>query len=376
MKTKTIVILGSILAICGGYFYVTGGLSVPSNNGGNTGVRRVPIGTNKVLAANTSKTVAYEQEAMEKEEAERKFAEDTAKRVGEVAFAIKEVFASEIDRKKAALKDKDHREEKLVPRYGGKPLGQEKSTDNGYAVRYPGNEYTSILAEKIPPTEPQSVKPKIMSASIGGGDKSANQTKPLIRPALRDSSTEGVYARKSKRKVYTSKEPIETVAQTAPKGAHLVIEANIYGEQKVRAGAQVRFRLAKPANIGEVLYPRNTIVFGKAEFGQDRLFVTITRLPEPNGSYKMTNLVLHENDLMEGIYVPFDLTKEAGGQALANGGFSVLAQALGPVGQIAQGAGQVLRVATASNQSVNLRDGDAVKFLFVDEKKKQEGEVN
>jgi hypothetical protein len=198
----------------------------------------------------------------------------------------------------------------------------------------------------------------------------------VIKPTLRDSSAEAVYTLKSKRKVYTSNEPIETVTQTVAKGTHQVIEANIYGEQKVRAGAQVRFRLAKPATIGEVLYPRNTIVFGKAEFGQDRLFVTITRLPEPNGSYKRTNLVLHENDLMEGIYVPFDMTKEAGGQALANGGINVLAQALGPVGQIAQGAGQVLRVAATSNQSVNLRDGDAVKFLFIDEKKKQEEQVN
>jgi hypothetical protein len=376
MKTKTIVILASILAICAGYFYVTGGLSTSTNNGGNTGVRRVPVGTHKVLAANTSKTDAYEQEAIENEEAIRKFAEDTAKRVEKVASSIKQVFASELERKKAAMKDKDPKEEKLVPRYGGRALGQEVPTDNGYSVNNSNYENTSILAEKGKQTEVQRGKPKIMSASIGGVEKKANWTKPVIKPTLRDSSAEAVYTLKSKRKVYTSNEPIETVTQTVAKGTHQVIEANIYGEQKVRAGAQVRFRLAKPATIGEVLYPRNTIVFGKAEFGQDRLFVTITRLPEPNGSYKRTNLVLHENDLMEGIYVPFDMTKEAGGQALANGGINVLAQALGPVGQIAQGAGQVLRVAATSNQSVNLRDGDAVKFLFVDEKKKQEEQVN
>ena len=128
----------------------------------------------------------------------------------------------------------------------------------------------------------------------------------------------------------------------------------------------VRFRIIKEVTYKGLKYPRNTIFMGKCEFGQERLFVTVTNLPDETGLKTIkVNLALHDTDLNEGISAPIDLAKEASNEELTNVGLQTLTNSLGAAGQIASGTGQIIRKASGVRQKVFIHDGDPVQFIEI-----------
>jgi hypothetical protein len=107
------------------------------------------------------------------------------------------------------------------------------------------------------------------------------------------------------------KKGFKTMGASANSSDPNTIRAVIHGEQKnITTASQVKLRLLDPISIDGVLVPRNTIVYGKASFSDNRMSVTID-----NVRYG-TNLLpfvaeIYDMDGFKGLYVPDNITNDA-----------------------------------------------------------------
>ena len=81
-----------------------------------------------------------------------------------------------------------------------------------------------------------------------------------------------------------------------------LIAAVVHGDQRVSNYQTVTFRVIKQIEIGEILIPRNTMIYGKAHVVGSRLTIRSERLKTPVGVTSMPLQVL-DQDLMEGLLI-------------------------------------------------------------------------
>ena len=88
------------------------------------------------------------------------------------------------------------------------------------------------------------------------------------------------------------------------------IRAIVHGEQKnITTSSQVKLRLLDPVNIDGVQVPRNTIVYGKASFSDNRMTVTIDNIRYADNLLPF-KAEIYDMDGFRGLYVPDNITNE------------------------------------------------------------------
>lgn len=96
------------------------------------------------------------------------------------------------------------------------------------------------------------------------------------------------------------------------------IRAVIHGEQKnITKSSQIKLRLLDPTTIDGTEIPRNTIVYGQANFSENRLAITIDNIRYGNNLYPF-KAEIYDMDGFRGLYVPDNITNEAKKDASSN----------------------------------------------------------
>ncbi|MFN4083980.1 MAG: conjugative transposon protein TraM [Bacteroidia bacterium] len=108
----------------------------------------------------------------------------------------------------------------------------------------------------------------------------------------------------------------------------------------VKAGSTVRIRITENCNVSGVDIPKNTIISGIANFGNERVQIKVTSI-NYNGHILPVSLSAFEMDGIEGIYVPGGINQEIKEDAARSGAGSVnkgVTIAVPMVGSISTGA--------------------------------------
>lgn len=146
-------------------------------------------------------------------------------------------------------------------------------------------------------------------------------------------------------------------------------KASVYGNHEIKPGGIIKFRSTEEVIIYGQRFPRNTLFNGKASFAQERLNVTIDRIPLKEGGYKTVNLVLHDLDLNEGIYAPVSPGKEAAVDETLQGVEQIISSTGTVAGTVGTGLSRVFRSATNGQQKIAIQDSYPVVFIVVADKK-------
>lgn len=97
------------------------------------------------------------------------------------------------------------------------------------------------------------------------------------------------------------------------------IRACISDDQTVVTGSRVKLRLLEPLQVGSVLVPANTPLYGVARIEGQRMNLTITTI-ESGGNILPVELAAHDKDGQAGLFVPNTAERTALKEAAANVG--------------------------------------------------------
>lgn len=145
-----------------------------------------------------------------------------------------------------------------------------------------------------------------------------------------------------------------------------MVKAAVLGTQEVKSGGYIKFRLLEQAVFNGVTYPRNTIFTGTASFGSDRLFARVDRIATKSGYMKLS-LELHDQDLMQGIYVPYKAGNETASDEALTGVEEILNSTGTGVGAAGSGIARIFRSSVNGQQKVSVTDGFPVLFVIKSE---------
>lgn len=203
---------------------------------------------------------------------------------------------SELERQVKELNEKQERERK-----GQDPLElMEKSYE--MAARYfPGQ--TGGQVKSIQPAGASSGNP----AAIAAGRATENVVSSLAAPPLPDSI------------------PRNYGFATAVGGGQLAgantIRACVAEDQTVTTGSRIKFRLLEPLQVGGVLVPANTPLYGTVRIEGQRMAVTVNSI-ESGGNILPVELTAYDMDGQAGLFVPNTAERTAMKEAAANIGGS------------------------------------------------------
>lgn len=86
----------------------------------------------------------------------------------------------------------------------------------------------------------------------------------------------------------------------------------VQDDMRVKSGIQVRLRILEPFNVGSVVVPSNTLVFGRARFSKERILIEVGSIPI-QGQILELDLKAYDISGNEGIYVEGGLEEEVQG---------------------------------------------------------------
>lgn len=158
----------------------------------------------------------------------------------------------------------------------------------------------------------------------------------------------------------------ESSAQAGAPEESTMVKAAVLGNQEVKPGGFLKFRLLEQATFNGVNYPRNTIITGVASLGNDRLFAKIDRITTKSG-YMKISLELHDQDLMRGIYVPFKAGNETATDEALTGVEDILNSTGTVAGSAGSGIARIFRSSVNGQQKVSVTDGFPVLFVIQSE---------
>lgn len=142
-----------------------------------------------------------------------------------------------------------------------------------------------------------------------------------------------------------------------------MFKAAVFGSQEIKAGADVRFRTLEEVEVNGTRFPRNTIFYGKAGFGPERLFVTVSKLAH-QGSIVHTNFVIHDAEMNEGLYAPVNVGKQATSHTLNDGVSNIVDDIGGAAGVIGNSISTITRSITGNRvEKIKIPDGEQVVFV-------------
>ncbi|MEP2668797.1 MAG: conjugative transposon protein TraM [Cyclobacteriaceae bacterium] len=137
------------------------------------------------------------------------------------------------------------------------------------------------------------------------------------------------------------------------------IRGTIYGDYDLRSGDKVKIRLLEDLPVKGGFIPANTIVYGIASQGNQRMLVKVHRVEINRESY-VVNLSLYDTDGLEGLYVPINDVNEGinqTGQGIAEGVAGTLTNGMYGIDQAVSGISELSR---RQNYKVYVADGFSV----------------
>jgi hypothetical protein len=295
-----------------------------------------------------SKTEVYLKDEVETEAKQKEFDKIMAdKSPQRLTSNFEAAYSSEFDKKTEALKERD-----LTPGYA--QSGKKASDINLFDS---DSKEANIFESKKTSSTSSSTNsgaPKIMKSSVP-----TNRKTELETPKQTAKSDESYFNMSSVNDGDSGNSQTEISNETK------VVKAAVMGNQSVKAGAVMRFRLLEKATFGGTEFARNTIFFAKCSFGTDRLNATVDKIPT-KGGYKTIKLLLHDQDLMEGIYAPVKEVNEAAADETMSGVEDVLSSTGTVVGQAGSGLARIFRSSTNGQQKVSVTDAYPVLFVVVE----------
>lgn len=97
---------------------------------------------------------------------------------------------------------------------------------------------------------------------------------------------------------------------TSVPGNNNLFKACIHGDQTVVTGSTVRMRLLQDITISGMKIPANTLFYGVATLGANRLDIVVSNLKVGN-NLNPVSVVVFDNDAMEGLNLPNNLKANA-----------------------------------------------------------------
>jgi conjugative transposon TraM protein len=133
--------------------------------------------------------------------------------------------------------------------------------------------------------------------------KAENSTKPKPGSAM-DSLV-------SNQPIYIAENGKRTRRQQASMpSSNTLFKACIHGDQTVVTGSTVRMRMLEDAVVCGMKIPANTLFYGVATLGANRLEVVVNNLKEGN-TISPVSFVIFDNDAMEGLNLPNNMKAQA-----------------------------------------------------------------
>ena len=133
--------------------------------------------------------------------------------------------------------------------------------------------------------------------------KAENPTKPKPGSAM-DSLV-------SNQPIYIAENGKRTRRQQASMpSSNTLFKACIHGDQTVVTGSTVRMRMLEDAVVCGMKIPANTLFYGVATLGANRLEVVVNNLKEGN-TISPVSFVIFDNDAMEGLNLPNNMKAQA-----------------------------------------------------------------
>lgn len=128
-----------------------------------------------------------------------------------------------------------------------------------------------------------------------------------------------------------------------------LINACIHGDQEVASGTTVRMRLLDDLKIGNMTIPKNTIFYGIAQIGSDRLSIRVSSLKYEN-YIAQVQFIVYDNDAIEGLNLPDNIKNEILKQSSSNTISSVsLPQSTGVISDVVNTTANVIKGVTSSS---------------------------
>lgn len=365
MNMKAILIFVGALVLVVGYVFISdSGESASNSITANTPNKfdRITKQASIPEMSDVKKTDLYlkEQNEIEKMEEEYENAIEH-KDPRNLTASTSEAYKTSIEKKMEGIRQQD-----LTPRYGNKSYSAsddvttENKLDNSNntltVTKSTKKVYTANVGPSSKTTVPTNRKSEVQkdnaSSTLSSNADVFNMTAFNKSTATATSSSTS----KQDNLQQNSTESYNNVSSS-------MVKASVLGPHTVKTGGLIRFRLLEPATFKGITFPRNTIFHGKATFGQDRLLVTVDRLPYGKG-FADVPLTLHDQDLQAGIYAPVRETKEAATDETLDGVGDILSSSGSVAGQLGNGVARVFRTATNGTQKVSVADGYPVLFLF------------
>ena len=281
-----------------------------------------------------SKTEAYLNEEQSEKEKMQQFERALATKSPEkLTSAFSDTYKSPYDQRMAELKSRD-----LTPSYTG-------TTKENNVSEFPNNNSTT----KVNNT------PQIKRASLPV-KRDIEVKEPSKSQHVDDLSYFNLIA-------------IGETDQAQKEGPaeSTMIKAAVLGTQEVKSGGFIKFRLLEQAVFNGITYPRNTIFTGTASMGNDRLFARVDRISTKSG-YMPISLELHDQDLMQGIYVPYKAGNETASDEALTGVEDILNATGTGVGAAGSGIARIFRSSVNGQQKVSVTDGFQVLFIINEDK--------
>lgn len=141
-----------------------------------------------------------------------------------------------------------------------------------------------------------------------------------------------------------------------------MVKAAVFGDQIVKSGSLLTFRLLEQALIEGTLFERNTTFLGKCGFDENQLSVVVDAIQLPDGRYKKVKMTLRD-----GINAPADKPKEATFDAAESSVENILQTAAPTSLGLGSAAAKVFRSAVGGSPAIRVPDGISVVFLIGEE---------
>lgn len=333
----------ALLLVVVGYWYATSTMTTGTDDRRLIARSAIKPGEVSPVSVSMTKKQAYEERSRESAEENAKLDfvlenQRPQKLAESVTRAMKSPYQKKLDEMKS--------ERSTVPIYDGKAFSlSQEHTDSEKQKDAPIQPATKRSVHK--PPSPKS-KPEIK--------------KTISQPAIESVVETDVFNTTSIEPGPGASPSHEDIDRKGDDGA--MIKASVFGEQAIKAGGYLKFRLLEKATIDGITFERNTLFSGSCTFGQDRLLVIVDKISLTSGSYKKVYLVIHDpTDFQEGLFAPSDKTKEGAVDATSNSVEQIISGVSTPGMSIGAGVARIFKTAVNGTQKITVPDGHQVIFL-------------
>lgn len=348
MKLKVVLIVGAILAGAVGYWFVSTGEQLAA--------QRQVVTPNRFREQNVviqpserpSKAEAYEKERLEMEKISQELATEMDKRPEPLTKSVRMALKTDTEKELEGIRNGG----KAIPSYNGRSYNTEVNLDDPDPVVV----QTVTVEKKTEPVSPPKKKLPVLAAAVPTGESKV------------DVAEDPTPKKKFNTKVFGSTPPTSSDVAPAEDEEIQIFKAAVFGDHSVRQGGIVKFRTTEPITVNGVTFPRNTFFNGVATFSNDRLNVTVNKIPLKGGGFHSIKLSLFDQDMNEGIYAPVTPGKEAAADQALMSAEQILSTTNPAAGLVGNGVSQIFRSSVNGVQKISVSDAYPVFFMIANQK--------